>query len=127
MSFVANANDGWFDCGVYSLLGVPDMYTTWKPDPVGPDGSTMEFFVSQTLTDRSTISTQLFFAFTDESGTLISHAVHPVDENITVVQDTYNVVVPKYLPPVYTVTVVIKDYNRLRHCVSFKRASRSPP
>ncbi|CAG8826056.1 31847_t:CDS:1, partial [Gigaspora margarita] len=122
MSFMAAANDGPFSCAIYNLEDTPDMYTTWEPDPVGPDGTVMSFYVSQTLTEPSTVSTKLFFVFNDpSSGLLIGYTVHPVDENITVIQDTFNAIIPKKIPSTYAVTVMVKDVNAVKHCVSFTR------
>ncbi|CAG8565549.1 31035_t:CDS:1 [Gigaspora margarita] len=118
-------NDGVFDCAVYDVEDVPILYTTWEPDPIGPDGSTTIFYVSQTLTEATTVTTQLFFAFNDQNGRILGYSVHPVKENITVIQDSYNVIIPRYIPPTYSVTVMIKDYDSVRHCSSFTRYRRS--
>ncbi|CAG8784939.1 21479_t:CDS:1, partial [Gigaspora margarita] len=58
-------NYGAFSCAIYDLDNIPDIYTVWNPDPVGPEGTTMNFFISQQLTKPSTVFTQLFFSFND--------------------------------------------------------------
>ncbi|CAG8686641.1 3834_t:CDS:1, partial [Dentiscutata heterogama] len=103
-------NPGAINCSVYNL-NVHDMYTTFQPDPIGPPGSVIQFFVSQTLDQLSTVTTKLLFGVTDSLGNLIGYTVHPVEANIPVIQGNYNAIVPDFIPDNYTVTIVISDID----------------
>ncbi|CAG8623698.1 25275_t:CDS:1 [Dentiscutata erythropus] len=116
-------NIGAINCSIYNL-DAADMYSTFQPDPVPPAGAIMQFFVSQTLAKLSTVTTKLLFAFTDLSGNMIGYTVHPVETSIPVIQDSYNVVVPDFIPDNHTVTVVITDIDGANNCISFSRNSR---
>ncbi|CAG8838575.1 42044_t:CDS:1, partial [Gigaspora margarita] len=109
MYFMVNGtNKKSSDCAIFNVNASVMAAVDWSPDPLGPDGMTMTFKVNQQLNRTSTIFTRIMFSFNDDKGHIIGYTLHPVERNATVIQDTFNVVIPRKIPSKHTISVALE-------------------
>ncbi|CAG8754227.1 15451_t:CDS:1, partial [Dentiscutata erythropus] len=111
MFFTTYANKKSSNCERYNIIA-SDLQVTWYPDPVGYVGMAMTFTVNTTLNKPSTFNTKLMFSFNGDDGRIVGFTVHPVEPNIIAIQGDYDVIVPAFIPPSYTVSVSVGETSQ---------------
>ncbi|RIB11155.1 hypothetical protein C2G38_2262364 [Gigaspora rosea] len=120
LPFMVNGNDGWSPCSIVSL-DLDIINVQWGPDPVS--GAILQATVSQKITNATTSNSAIIFGFTDDFGRIIGDTMHPLQPGITNIESSYNVIVPKLLPPSYKFSVAIFDseLDTASNCILFNR------